>query len=321
LISAISIRLLVRFHAPSYGEHEAVDQNPPMATSTAATGGRARSAALLVLVSIVSVQCGSALATSLFDEVGTAGAVFLRAVFGALALVALTRGAPLRARGWPHRDVLLLAVAVTCVNLFFYAALERLPLGITVTLEFVGPLGVAIAGSRRPRDVIWVVLAATGIVLLADVGGEGVDALGVVLALTAGFFWGAYIVLSDRVGALAPGVGGATMAAVLSAVLVAPLGIAQGGTEILHPAVLAAGAAVGVLSTAVPYAFEIEALRRLPRAVFGVLMSLEPAVAAAIGFVALSQGLDAIEVLAIGLVVIASAGALRSAAAPPPHDG
>jgi inner membrane transporter RhtA len=292
-----------------------------MATSTAGAGDRARSAALLVLVSIVSVQCGSALATSLFDEVGTAGAVFLRAAFGALALVALTRGAPLRTREWPHRDVFLLAAAVACVNLFFYAALERLPLGITVTLEFVGPLGVAIAGSRRPRDVIWVVLAAAGIVLLSDVGGGGVDALGIVLALAAGFFWGAYIVMSDRVGALAPGVGGAAAAAVLSTVLVAPLGLAQGGIELLDPAVLAAGAAVGVLSTAVPYAFEIEALRRLPRAAFGVLMSLEPAVAAAIGFLALSQDLDAIEVLAIGLVVVASAGALRSAAAPPPHDG
>jgi len=301
-----------------------VDQNPAMATSAAGNpeaGARARGAALLVLASIVAVQCGSALATSLFDEVGTTGAVFLRAVFGALALVALSRGAPLRTREWPHRDVFLLAIAVTCVNLFFYAALDRLPLGITVTLEFVGPLGVAIIGSRRPRDVVWVVLAAAGILLLSDGGGEGVDALGVVLALTAGFFWGAYIVLSDRVGALAPGVGGATMAAVLSAVMVAPLGIAEGGGELLDPAVLAAGAAVGVLSTAIPYAFEMEALRRLPRAVFGVLMSLEPAVAAAIGFLALSQGLDAVEVLAIGLVVIASAGALRSAAAPPPHDG
>jgi inner membrane transporter RhtA len=322
LISAISIRLLVRFHVHSYGEHGAVDQNPPMATSTTGASDRSRGAAALVLASIVSVQCGSALATSLFDEVGTAGAVFLRAAFGALALLALTRGAPLRTREWPHRDVLLLAVAVSCVNLFFYAALERLPLGITVTLEFVGPLGVAIAGSRRPRDVIWVVLAAAGIVLLSDAGGsEGIDALGVALALTAGFFWGAYIVLSDRVGALAPGVGGAAMAALLSTVLVAPLGIAQGGSGILDPAVLAAGAVVGVLSTAVPYSFEIEALRRLPRAVFGVLMSLEPAVAAAIGFVALSQGLDPIELLAIGLVVVASAGALRSAAAPPPHDG
>lgn len=292
-----------------------MDQNPPMATATEA-GEHTRGAAILVLASIVAVQCGSALATTLFDEIGAAGAVFLRAGFGALVLLAVTGGEVLRAREWPHRDVVLLALAVTAVNFFFYAALERLPLGITVTLEFVGPLGVAIAGSRQWRDAIWVVLAATGIVLLSDPGGE-VDALGVLLALTAGFFWGAYIVLSDRVGALAPGPGGATMAAVLSTAFIAPFGLLQGGAEIFVPSHLAIGAAVGVLSTAIPYAFEMEALRRLPRAVFGVLMSLEPAVAAAIGFLALSQSLDAVEVLAIGLVVIASAGALRSTATTP----
>ncbi|HEU5106802.1 MAG TPA: EamA family transporter [Solirubrobacterales bacterium] len=279
--------------------------------------GKTRGAALLVLVSIVSVQCGSALATSLFDSVGAVGAVFLRAAFGALVLLALTRGAPLRAQEWRHRDVLLLGVAVAAVNFFFYAALERLPLGITVTLEFVGPLGVAVVGSRRRRDLIWALLAAVGIVLLSDLGGGGVDPLGVVLALTAGFFWAAYIVQSSRVGSLGPGLGGATMAAVISAVLIAPFGIVQGAGEILEPEVLAVGAAVGILSTAIPYAFEIEALRRLPQSVFGVLMSLEPAVAAAIGFLALSQNLDPVEVLAIGLVVLASAGALRSAAALP----
>ena len=298
-----------------------VDQNPAMATAEASApvpAARPRGAALLVLASIVAVQCGSALATTLFDEIGAAGAVLLRAGFGALVLLAWTRGAVLRVREWPHRDVFLLGVAVAAVNLFFYAALERLPLGITVTLEFVGPLGVAIAGSRRRRDAVWVVLAAAGIVLLSDgTGGEGFDALGVALALTAGAFWAAYIVLSDRVGALGPGPGGATMAAVISALLVAPLGLAQGGGEIFVPSHLAIGAAVGVLSTAIPYAFEMEALRRLPRAVFGVLMSLEPAVAAAIGFLALSQGLHAIEIVAIALVVIASAGALRSAASPP----
>lgn len=292
-----------------------MDQNPAMASATRA-GEHTRGAAILVLASIVAVQCGSALATTLFDEIGAAGAVFLRAGFGALVLLAVTRAEVLRAREWPHRDVVLLAVAVTAVNFFFYAALERLPLGITVTLEFVGPLGVAIAGSRRWRDAIWVVLAATGIVLLSHPGGE-VDALGVVLALAAGFFWGAYIVQSDRVGALAPGPGGATMAAVLSTAFIAPFGLLQGGAEIFVPSHLAIGAAVGVLSTAIPYAFEMEALRRLPRAVFGVLMSLEPAVAAAIGFLALSQSLDAVEVVAIGLVVVASAGALRSTAMAP----
>lgn len=276
---------------------------------------------MLVLASIVSVQCGSALATTLFDEMGAGGAVFMRAGFGALVLLALTRGAVLRAREWPHRDVVLLGIAVAAVNFSFYAALERLPLGITVTLEFVGPLGVAVLGSRRRRDLIWVVLAAAGILLLSDGGGgEAVDALGVVLALTAGFFWGAYIVLTDRVGALAPGPGGATMAALISALLVAPIGIAQGGGEIFVPSHLAIGLALGILSTAIPYVFEMEALRRLPRAVFGVLMSLEPAVAAAIGFLALSQDLAAVEIIAIALVVVASAGALRSAAAPPPRD-
>jgi len=285
------------------------------------TEARTRGAAMLVLVSIVSVQSGAALATGVFDSIGPAGAVFLRACFGALALLALTRGEPLRSGGRPHRDVLLLGASVAAVNLFFYAALDRLPLGITVTLEFVGPLGVALVGSRRRRDLVWVVLAAVGIVLLSGRSGDGgIDAVGVVLALAAGAFWAAYILQSARVGALQPGVGGATLAAVISAVLVAPFGLLQGGWEIFAPPNLLVGAAVGILSTAIPYGCEMEALRRLPRAVFGVLMSLEPAVAAAIGFVALSQDLAPVEVVAIGLVVLASAGALRSAAIPAPRD-
>lgn len=299
-----------------------MDQNPPMtaaATPPAPTGLSTRGAALLTLGSIVSVQAGAALATTLFEEIGSSGAVLLRALFGALALLALTRGTPLRR--WPHRDVILLGVSVAAVNLLFYAALERLPLGITVTLEFIGPLGVAVLGSRRPRDVIWVLLAAAGIVLLSGgTGGRSIDPLGVALALGAGFFWAAYILQSARVGRLGPGIGGATMAAVISTVLVAPFGLADGGTELLDPAILAVGAAVGILSTAVPYVAEMEALRRLPQAVFGVMMSLEPAVAAAIGFFALSQGLTAVEVVAIGLVVVASAGALRSAAEFAPRD-
>ncbi|HXR60738.1 MAG TPA: hypothetical protein VN732_05380, partial [Solirubrobacterales bacterium] len=126
-------------------------------------GAGARGGALLTLASIVSVQSGAALAIGLFDSVGPAGAVFLRASFGALALLLLTRAAPLRTGEWPHRDVWLLGFSVAAVNLFFYAALDRLPLGITVTLEFVGPLGVAVFGSRRPRDFLWVLLAAVGI--------------------------------------------------------------------------------------------------------------------------------------------------------------
>lgn len=287
----------------------------------AETQARTRGATFLVLGSIVSVQCGAALATGLFGSIGPAGAVFLRAGFGALALLVLMRERLLRPGERPHRDVWLLGVTVAAVNLFFYAALDRLPLGITVTLEFVGPLGVALFGSRRRRDLIWALLAAAGIVLLSGgTEGQGVDGLGVALALIAGFFWGAYILQSARVGALEPGIRGATLAAVISAVIVAPFGIAQGGTELLVPSHLLVGAAVGVLSTAIPYAFEMEALRRLPQAVFGVLMSLEPAVAAAVGFVALSQNLTAREVAAITLVVIASAGALHSASTPSPRD-
>jgi inner membrane transporter RhtA len=143
--------------------------------------------------------------------------------------------------------------------------------------------------------------------------------VGVALALIAGAFWAAYILQSARVGALEPGVRGATMAALISTLMIAPFGIAQGGSELLVPSNLLVGAAVGVLSTAIPYSFEMEALRRLPQAVFGVLMSLEPAVAAAIGFIGLSQDLSAQELVAIVFVVIASAGALRSAAVPP-HD-
>ena len=289
--------------------------------ATTETDARTRGAALLVLASIVSVQCGSALATELFDPIGTAGAVLLRAGFGALALMVFMWGEIGRLWERPHRDVVLLAVAVTAVNFFFYAALERLPLGITVTLEFVGPLGVALFGSRRRRDLIWALLAGAGIVLLSGgTEGQGVDALGVALALIAGAFWAAYILQSARVGALEPGVRGATMAALISTLMIAPFGIAQGGSELLVPSHLLIGAAVGVLSTAIPYSFEMEALRRLPQAVFGVLMSLEPAVAAAIGFIALSQDLAARELVAIAFVVIASAGALRSAATPAPHD-
>jgi len=272
--------------------------------------------------SIVSVQCGAALATTLFDSVGPQGAVFLRSVFGALILLALARGSVPRLRGRRLWDVVLFGVALAGVNLCFYAALDRLPLGVAVTLEFVGPLGVAVFGSRRGRDVLWALLAGVGILLLSGgAGGGGVDALGVALALTAGGFWAVYILQSARVGASAPGLGGLAAAASISAVLVAPFGIAQGGAELLTGSNLAVGLAVGLLSSAIPFALELEALRRLPNAVFGVLMSLEPAVAAAVGFLALSQGLAAVEAVAIALVVVACAGALRSTTTPAPRDG
>jgi inner membrane transporter RhtA len=280
-----------------------------------------RAAAGMVIGAILSVQCGAALATGLFDEVGPGGAVFMRSAFAALALLAVA-GRSLRSlRGSELRDVVLFGAALAGMNLCFYAALDRLPLGIAVTLEFVGPLGVAVFGSRRRRDLIWALLAAAGILLLSDGAGEGIDALGAALALTAGGFWAAYILQSARVGNIYPGLGGLAVAMALSAALLAPFGIVQGGGELLKPSILAVGIAVGMLSSAIPYALELEALRRLPNAIFGVLMSLEPAVAALIGFILLSQGLALIEAVAIGLVVAAAAGALRSAATPAPRDG
>jgi inner membrane transporter RhtA len=271
---------------------------------------------------ILSVQCGAALATTLFEAIGPEGAVFLRSTFGALALLFLARGNLPRLRGRQLREVILFGVALAGVNLCFYAALERLPLGVAVTLEFVGPLGVAVVGSRRRRDLVWALLAGLGILLLSDgASGETIDLLGTVLALTAGGFWAVYILLSARVGQSTSGVGGLALAASVSALLVTPFGIAAGGGELLAASSLVVGLAVGLLSSAIPFALELEALRRLPSATFGVLMSLEPAVAATVGFIALSQGLALVEIAAIALVVVACIGALRSAATPVPRDG
>lgn len=292
-----------------------------MAAERLPAAGETRAAGAMVLGSILSVQSGAALATTLFDEVGSSGAVFLRALFGALILLAFARGLPRPLRRPGFGDVVLFGVALAAMNLCFYASLERLPLGVAVTLEFVGPLGVALFGSRRARDVLWAVLAAAGIVLLSDAGSGGIDGLGAALALVAGGFWAVYILVGARLGRSYPGLGGLALATSISALLVAPFGIAAGGGDLLSPAVLAVGLGVGLLSSAIPYALEFEALRRLPSAVFGVLMSLEPAVAATVGFVALSQDLAALELVAIALVVVASAGALRSARTPAPRDG
>lgn len=275
----------------------------------------------MAFASIVSVQCGAALGTTLFDSVGPQGAAFLRALVAALLLLPLARGDLLPLRRPGLRDAVLFGVALAAVTCLFYAAIDRLPLGVAVTLQFIGPLGVALFTSHRRRDALWALLAAVGIVLLTGGLGSGdLDSLGVVFALAAGGFWALYILQSAKIGSAYTGRGGLVTAAIVAAVLLAPLGIAQGGADLLVPATVAVGIAVGLFSSALPYALEMEALRRLPRAVFGVLMSLEPAVAALVGFVALSQDLSPRQVLAIALVVLACAGALRSASAPPPRD-
>jgi inner membrane transporter RhtA len=271
-----------------------------------------RAAVGLVLTGIASVQFGSALATTLFDEAGPAGTVLLRTAFAALVLAAIWRPA-MRGRGettW--RAVALYGVCLVGMNLCFYESLDRIPLGIAVTLEFVGPLTVAIVGTRSRRDVIWVVLAAAGVVLLAPGIGDGLDALGVALALTAGGFWGAYILIAARIGRGSAGLGGLSAAMIYATVILLPFGVADAGADLLHPGVLAAGLGVALLSSVLPYTVELEALRRLPERTFGVLLSLEPAVAALVGLIVLDQHLLGREIVAIALVVAASAGALSS---------
>jgi inner membrane transporter RhtA len=272
---------------------------------------------VLVLGGVGSVQFGAAFAKTLFDEVGPAGTVFLRVVFAALILVIVWRPAIRGRSGADWRLIVAFGFALVAMNLSYYEALNRIPLGIAVTFEFVGPLGVAIGGSRHALDIVWVVLAAAGILLLSDFGGADLDGLGVAFALIAGCFWAAYILLSVRVGRAIPGGQGLALAMAAGAVMLAPVGVGSGGSDLLSPEVLAVAFAVAVLSSAIPYNLELEALRRMPSNVFGVLMSLEPAAAALAGFVILGEDLVAREIVAIGLVVAASAGAARGASVPP----
>jgi len=275
----------------------------------------------VVFTAMISLQVGAAVAKTLFDQVGPAGVVMLRLVFGATAIALLWR--PRIRNGSGRRGLLLIgafAATLASMNLAFYGAIDRIPLGIAVTLEFVGPLAVAILGSRRLLDFVWVGLSAAGIVLLAGAGEGSIHLLGVILALLAGGFWASYIVLGARIGRIYPGPSGLAVAMSLAALLVAPVGIASGGSELLSGRVLIIGAAIGVLSSAIPWSLEIEALRRLPTHTFGVLMSLEPALAALAGLAILGQRLGPAELVAIALVVVACAGVSWSGRTPPPRE-
>jgi inner membrane transporter RhtA len=279
-----------------------------------------KSAVALVVAAACSVQAGAAVAKSLFPELGPPGVVFLRLLFGSIALWVIARP-QLRGRPWHElRLVLALGVVLVSMNVSFYESIDRLPLGIAVTVEFLGPLAVAVLGSRRRLDFVWVALAGSGVALLADGGGRSVHALGLALAALAGFFWALYILLSVPIGRLYPGASGLAPAMVLGAVLIAPWGIYSAGHHLREPQLVGAAAGVGLLSSALPWSLELEALRRLPAHVFGVVLSLEPAVAALAGFVFLHERLGVRSWLAIGLVVLASAGATRSRRPPVPPD-
>ena len=267
---------------------------------------RERAAAVgLVLVAAASPQLGAAFAVTLFDELRPAGAAFLRLAFAAIVLCAIWRP---RLAG-NLRLPAAFGVALGLMNWSFYEALDRLPLGVAVTIEFAGPLLVAVIGSRRPLDGVWIALAAGGIVLLVNPGGGSVNAAGVGFALAAGACWMAYIYLSKRTGAAFPGGSGLALAMAVGALIVLPAGVIQADGALAQPHLLGSVLVVALASSVLPYSLELEALRRLPEAVFGVLMSLDPAVAALAGFVVLDQDLGARELLAVAMVVVASAGA------------
>lgn len=262
----------------------------------------------LVLGAIVSVQTGSAVARTLFDDLGAAGVTLLRLGLAAVLLLAAVRP---RVQHWSPaawRAALLLGVAMAGMNLVFYQALRSVPLGNAVTVEFLGPLLLALVQTRRLLDLAWALLAAAGVVLLgADPAGRAPLA-GLALALLAGLFWASYILASAHVGQVLPGVDGLAVALAAGAVLALPFGLGGASAVLDRPALLAGGAAVAALSSVLPYGMELAALRRLPTRVFGVLMSLEPAAAAVAGLLVLGQRLSGRDVVALVLVSLASAG-------------
>ena len=272
----------------------------------------------LDVIAITSLQFGAAIAGTIFDEIGAAGTSLLRSLFAAAILLAVWRPS---LRGRSARDLRLIGLfglVLGTMNLCIYESFARIPLGIAVTIEFAGPLGIAVALSRRRLDLAAAALAAVGIVLLADPGGGAVDAVGVVLALVAAGCWAIYILVAQAASRVFSG--GRGLAIAMAVAVLVPLGpgIVGAGADLLAPQWLAIGCAVALMSSVLPYSLETEALRRLPAHVFGVLMSLEPAVAAIAGWVVLGQGLRARDVAAIGLVTTASVVVVR--AAPPPPE-
>jgi inner membrane transporter RhtA len=294
---------------------------------------------LLLGAGIVSVQVGAGLAARTFGTVSAAGltglrlwtATLLLAGFGARPAIKAVR-AVVAERSWRDAAVVLaFGLTLGIMNFSIYQAFARIPLGIAVTIEFLGPLAVAVATSRRPIDVLWVVLAAAGVTLLGTAGvsvarlgnqaahGPGSVLLGVLFALTAATCWACYILLSAATGRRFSGGSGLVVAMVVASVVVSPVAVISAGATLLRPAVVAVGLAVGLLSSVIPYRFELETLRRVTPRVFGIWMSLEPAVAALVGVVLLSQALSVPQWLAVGCVIVASAGAAFGGGATAPQ--
>ena len=274
-----------------------------------------RRAIIYVLVGILSVQFGAAVAKDLFARLDPTATVWLRLLFSALVLVLIARPV---LRGRSRQDWLVVVgfgASLGLMNWAIYQSFARIPLGLAVTIEFVGPLAIAVLGSRRVRDLAWVVLAGLGVALLGF-DRDGVTLAGVLFALLAGAAWAAYIMLSAGTGRRWPGLDGLAIASVVAVVPLTPYALQAGGDTLLEPDILALGAAVGLLSSVIPYSLELNALRTLRPSVFGILMSLEPAAAALAGLLVLGEVLSPVQLLAMACVVAASVGATRSRA---PH--
>lgn len=274
-----------------------------------------------VIVSMTSLCIGSSFAKSLFPLVGAIGMTGLRNGLSALVMTLVFRPWRWRLTGRQWRVALLYGVILGVMNLCFYLALARLPVGIAIALEFLGPLGVALFSSGRRLDLLWVALAAAGVAMLAlpGVGGAPLDPVGIGFILVAAVAWAAYIVVGQRAAGLMSGAQVVSIGLWAAAMVSVPPAIVAAGAVLAHPAVLSQGLVVALLCSAIPYPLEMAALRRLPRHVFGVLVSLEPAIGALAALAILGEHLSAPRWLAIGLVVGASAGVtLTHRAAPAP---
>ena len=270
----------------------------------------------LVLGGIVSVQVGAAIAKNLFVEVPPTAMVWMRLATSTVVLMLIARP---RFRDRTGRDwltALAFGVALATMNWAIYQSFAQIPLGMAVTIEFLGPLTLAVIGSRRPRDLLWVLLAGAGVALLGFAP-AGLTVAGVLFALVAGAAWAAYIVLSARTGRRWPGVTGLAVASLVGTVVLAPPAVAGAGAALLDPRIIALGVAVGLLSSVIPYSLELIALRRMTPRLLAILMSLEPAAAALAAVVLLSEFLSPVQWLALACVVGASIGATRTSKAPP----
>ncbi|MCR1577171.1 MAG: threonine/homoserine exporter RhtA [Klebsiella aerogenes] len=264
---------------------------------------------LVILIAMVSIQSGASLAKSLFPLIGAPGVTALRLTLGTLILVVIFK--PWRLRFAPQQRLLLFfyGVALGAMNYLFYLSLQRIPLGVAVALEFTGPLAVALFGSRRPLDFVWVALAVLGLWFLLPLGqnvGE-VDLVGALFALGAGAFWAVYILTGQRAGE-EHGPATVAMGSLIAAVIFVPIGVVQASDTLLQWSLLPLGLGIAILSTALPYSLEMIALTRMPTRTFGTLMSMEPALAALSGMVFLGETLTLTQTLALGAIIIASMG-------------